>query len=228
MDFHIGGPCLRHFRQAIEQVGAILLFRVKEGITRRISGRVAMTTRNVRPFLTPPCYAIACDSLISWLAERLKMVCNEQPNSRRWGSAAGGQALPISGEPQLRIAWKIQMARSNRPSGIRHREAMARISDRFFAGSRSWYTTSLIADILMGPLANSYSDFASTKVQGTGFQLLLREICGRSSTELCLQAIMPSRQIGFASPQNFSQSHRIDLGINRGCFFPGAISANPI
>jgi hypothetical protein len=120
------------------------------------------------------------------------------------------------------------MARSNRLSGIKHREAMARIYDLFFAASRSMCTTPLIAGVLVWPHANSNSDFVFAKVKGTRFQLLLREICGQSPTESCLQAIMSSHQITFASPQNFPKSHGIDLGIDRGRFLPGTISANPI
>jgi hypothetical protein len=105
---------------------------------------------------------------------------------------------------------------------------MARIYDLFFAASRSRCTTPLIAEILGWPHANSNSNFVFAGAQGTGFQLLLREICGQSPTELCLQEIMSSHQIGFASPQNFPKSHGIDLGINRGRILPGTISANPI
>ena len=112
---HVGQSC-----QRVDRGRVILLFRIEEGVTGRLTRGVCVPPRDSRPAPRPSLHALERRSIVRAPPPRLEMIGNRDPDSCDRGSLPVGDVVQsgrhVSGQPQRERAQGRETCRSHRIS----------------------------------------------------------------------------------------------------------------
>ena len=82
--FHVADAQAHYFCYAVEQCATVLLLRIEEAVLRALPCRVSgSVVGNARPAIAPLCHAAQCGFYRSAHAERLVVIGDGNPRTRR-------------------------------------------------------------------------------------------------------------------------------------------------